>query len=250
MAETEAATNTLKRIPMPVWILVVVGGIGASLYLSNRSKAATTNQPSPPMPVGSRGADPTGVTPNSGTTTPTKPQTNEQWARAAYDYALAMNYPADLVDSAIRGYLAGIELTPNQNAIIKTVMQGIGAPPQVLPPTSAPPTSAPQTGGEAPGQPIPVPLAPPIDNIPNAPPPPPPPTPPFPQGTVWSVDPGDTLWHISSVSYASGNNGPGDWALIQSGVTAIYNANSDQITNPNLIYPGQQLYIPILGRDF
>jgi LysM repeat protein len=44
---------------------------------------------------------------------------------------------------------------------------------------------------------------------------------------------GDTLWGIAKKYYGNGNQYP-----------KIYEANKDQIKNPNLIYPGQKLVIP------
>ena len=48
------------------------------------------------------------------------------------------------------------------------------------------------------------------------------------------VQPGDTLWAIAKKYYGDGNQYP-----------KIYNANKDKIKNPNLIYPGQKLVIPL-----
>jgi LysM repeat protein len=45
---------------------------------------------------------------------------------------------------------------------------------------------------------------------------------------------GDTLWAIAKKFYGSGNQYP-----------KIFNANKDKIKNPNLIYPGQVLTIPV-----
>lgn len=44
---------------------------------------------------------------------------------------------------------------------------------------------------------------------------------------------GDTLWAISAKYYGAGAQ-----------YTKIYRANTDKISNPNLIYPGQVLTIP------
>ena len=43
----------------------------------------------------------------------------------------------------------------------------------------------------------------------------------------------DTLWAISAKYYGAGAQ-----------YTKIYGANTDKISNPNLIYPGQVLTIP------
>ena len=44
---------------------------------------------------------------------------------------------------------------------------------------------------------------------------------------------GDTLWALAAKYYGSGAQ-----------YTKIYNANTDKISNPNLIYVGQVLTIP------
>lgn len=73
----------------------------------------------------------------------------------------------------------------------------------------------------------------------NSNPPPPattdsqPPPPPAPSVRYYTVVKGDTLWGISRRYYGNGIY----WQK-------IYNANRDQISNPNLIYPGQRFVIP------
>ena len=47
------------------------------------------------------------------------------------------------------------------------------------------------------------------------------------------IQPGNNLWRISRVLYGSGNK-----------LTMLYEANKDQIRNPNLIYPGQVFKTP------
>jgi nucleoid-associated protein YgaU len=51
------------------------------------------------------------------------------------------------------------------------------------------------------------------------------------------VSRGDSLWHISHVTYGDGTR----YAL-------VYRANRDQIRNPNRIYPGQILVLPMKAR--
>lgn len=60
-----------------------------------------------------------------------------------------------------------------------------------------------------------------------------PPPPPAPSVRHYTVVKGDNLWNISKKFYGQG-------AFWQ----RIYNANRDQISNPNLIYPGQVFVIP------
>lgn len=59
-------------------------------------------------------------------------------------------------------------------------------------------------------------------------------TSPEPQQTqTYTVKSGDCLWKIAKQFYGNGAD-----------YTKIFNANSDQISNPNLIYPGQTFVIP------
>ena len=54
-----------------------------------------------------------------------------------------------------------------------------------------------------------------------------------PSGQNYTVKRGDCLWNISKRFYGNGAK-----------YTTIYNANRSKIRNPNLIYPGQVLWIP------
>ena len=53
------------------------------------------------------------------------------------------------------------------------------------------------------------------------------------QPQTYTVQKGDCLWKIAKQFYGNGSEYP-----------KIFNANNDQISNPNLIYPGQVLTIP------
>lgn len=61
-------------------------------------------------------------------------------------------------------------------------------------------------------------------------------TSPAPKSTAksYTVVKGDCLWNIAKKFYGKGSQ-----------YTKIYNANKDKIKNPNLIYPGQVLTIPV-----
>lgn len=53
------------------------------------------------------------------------------------------------------------------------------------------------------------------------------------KGQSYTVKTGDCLWNIARQVYGSGAD-----------YKKIYEANRDKISNPNLIYPGQQLILP------
>jgi len=54
-----------------------------------------------------------------------------------------------------------------------------------------------------------------------------------PAAKTYTVKKGDSLWAIASKYYGKGAE-----------YSKIFNANTDQISNPNLIYPGQVLVLP------
>ena len=54
-----------------------------------------------------------------------------------------------------------------------------------------------------------------------------------PTAKTYTVKAGDCLWAIAAKYYGNGAD-----------YTKIYNANTDKISNPNLIYPGQVLTLP------
>lgn len=54
-----------------------------------------------------------------------------------------------------------------------------------------------------------------------------------PAAKTYTVKKGDSLWAIAAKYYGKGSE-----------YTKIYNANTDKISNPNLIYPGQVLTLP------
>ena len=56
------------------------------------------------------------------------------------------------------------------------------------------------------------------------------------EGTVVFVQPGNSLWRLARRSYGQGLR-----------YTEIYQANKDQIRNPDLIYPGQVFVLPQLN---
>ena len=103
-------------------------------------------------------------------------------------------------------------------------IQGAVSVPEVEPPEPAEPKEPPNH------PPPPLPKPQPGPN-PHPAPPPPPKQRTF-TVTKWPA-PGSSLWSIAGIVYGN----PSKWP-------AIYNANRNKISNPNLIYPGQVLVIP------
>lgn len=58
------------------------------------------------------------------------------------------------------------------------------------------------------------------------------------QTTVYEVKSGDTLWNIAETFYGHGNGAK---------YTQIFEANKDQLKDPDSIQPGQKLKIPAAG---
>lgn len=166
----------------------------------------------------------------TGSPTPATQQTNAEWGRtAATGLTLAGKYSASDISNAINNYLNGLPLSTLQQQIVNDTLVNYGQPPQGVIPlvtSSAPPTPA-----------VSIPAVPPAPvTIPTAPPAAPTPAPtPAPYVHLYTVQKGDTLWNIAQRTY-----GHPDWQT-------IYNANRDKIVNPNLIYPGQVLTLPLTG---
>ncbi|MFD1337054.1 LysM peptidoglycan-binding domain-containing protein [Oceanobacillus iheyensis] len=64
-----------------------------------------------------------------------------------------------------------------------------------------------------------------------------------PKEASYTVQPGDNLWNISKENY----HGEQTDMQIMREVQAIYQANSDKIQNPNLIYPNQTIKLPTMS---
>lgn len=148
--------------------------------------------------------------------------TNAQWARNVSNTLIAEGLDPTAVSNAIAKYFNGTALSPQETSIINQALQKFGVPPEgVLPVKNTPATPAP-TPKPAP-KPAPKPVAKPAAK----------PAPPKPKSVVYTVRPGDNLSTIAQRYY-----GRQDWAR-------IYNANRGSIANPNLIFPGQRLTIPL-----
>ncbi|HEY9721965.1 MAG TPA: LysM peptidoglycan-binding domain-containing protein, partial [Oscillatoriaceae cyanobacterium] len=101
---------------------------------------------------------------------------------------------------------------------------------------AAPPAPAPKPAASQASKPAPKPAAPPAPKAAPAPAPKAPPAPapkPAPAAPTYTVQSGDTLSGIAQRALGAA----GRW-------TDIFNLNRDQISNPNVIHPGQVLKLP------
>jgi hypothetical protein len=136
-------------LPLGAWVVVVGGALGLAWY-TRRSGGGVEPQVTedvsgtPGVGVGA----PADWTPITGTPAPvtTAPTTNEAWAVKAIQWGIAMNYPSNMVDSAVRKYLAGLKLSVQEYTFIGLALVANGPPPQPLPPgeeTDPPPSTDP-----------------------------------------------------------------------------------------------------------
>lgn len=211
-------------LPMGVWIILVIGGLGMAFYFARNQEAGT--EPNEPVvdPEGQPGVGGN----DSATFQPSVPgplqfEDNDEWGNAAISWAIARGYNASQADDAVRRYLAGESLSEQARVIIDAVLKALGPPP--IPPP------LPET---------PVPPPPPPVQPPPTQPPPPPTTPKSINVTVCKWNPKSTaddkcstLWGMAAYYYGNG-------ALWK----RIYEANKSKIKDPNVIFPGQVFVVP------
>lgn len=257
-------TRKIGPLPAYAYALIVIAGAWGWYWWKNRGGAAEES--------GVVYADPNaaGFTSAEAVTTAdtlpqaiTAPPTNATWARNAANAMVATGaYDAAAVNTALSNYLNGVALTAQQKAIVNAALVLYGTPPEgVIPVADAEPTALetiagfyrellgrdPEYGaaqgwlntgqtltqiragiagspeyaqlhGQSPANPQPAPVAV-AAATPTA-------------GHTYTVVRGDNLSAIAQRFY-----GRQDWQK-------IYNANRNQIANPNLIYAGQVLNIP------
>lgn len=219
-------------VPNGVLAVVVLAGLGYAWYRKRQNATANTATTSGTASDGSTlNGPPSEFLPAQLPTennTPTNQgfQSNADWTVAALKWSInnanKTNPPMNPLSAgtALGDYLAGNAVTQGEQDIINAVIVGIGPPP--FPPQ-----------GNVLITPPPPPVAPPPTPTPTPPPAPAPVTPPGPHmapGTWYTVKRGDNLTNIGKFFGRT-------WQQ-------IYNANRDKIKNPNLIYPGQVLWIP------
>lgn len=170
MAEEEAAAHaaghgldklTRKLGPFPVWVWGV--GLAVLIYLYRKRLGTGTGQQTDPagnsgvidpatgyvygspedqagLAARSGGGGGTADTSTqSGSTTAGQYPDNASWGRAAVNYLVGLGEDPSAANEAIQQYLGSQTLTPQQQAMVNLVVQGIGAPPQLPGPTGTPP---------------------------------------------------------------------------------------------------------------
>lgn len=240
---TDGPVATATKLPPKVWLIVGVGTVGFFFYSKSHTAARASADAATADPTlngsadggvsvgGGVGTGPGGWV--SGTTplpneqnAPTTPATNEEWAYKAEQDLIARGYSPTLVDSALRDYITGQQLSTAEWAVISIALSMEGPPPEQIggnlgtPPSRVPPTTAPPppTQASPPRKVVPAP----VTHRPTTRPP-----------RYYTVQRGDTLWGIARHFYKNGALWP-----------KIYNANRKTIKNPNKIQVGWRLVIP------
>lgn len=72
---------------------------------------------------------------------------------------------------------------------------------------------------------------------------------PFFEETIIEVQPGDTLWDLSTDRLASVNGTPPDAADVVAHVAEVVELNPDVVEDPDLIYPGEVFVMPSIGTE-
>lgn len=214
------------------WALIIGGGAAAGFilrrYFAAKAPAAAVADPlAAPFTYTPAGGNAGATSGSDGTDLPAViPATNLDWSRKAIAILIGLGVDPAIADSAIRKYLNGDQLNAAETAAVKLALatKEIGVPPEyVPPPLYYTATVDPQTTTTTVRNPDPPPVVTPTVVTPPA----------AAQHLYYTVNPGDSLWHIAELWYHDGSQWP-----------RIYEANRDQISNPNLIYPGQVLIIP------
>lgn len=155
----EALAKPVGPLPLGVWLLAVGGGLAVAVFVRRGAQndaaeaEAELAEDDPSMPSFRAGtgngvdstwpgagnlytqpSNPTSTAPGATDGTEPKPTTNEAWHALAIRRLLAKGYSPLLVDSALRDYLAGEQLSRAEQAVIAEALVIVGAPPVAPPP--------------------------------------------------------------------------------------------------------------------
>lgn len=229
-------------MPMGAWIAVVGGGLGIAWWARRNQSGTTTVQDTSGTPGVGEGPGWVAVPPPStapGGNGPVVYNTNEDWGRAAITWLSGRGFDAGMASSAITKALQGgigsdgSSITITEWSLWTMAIAALGPPP--IPVNVSPPSGLP-------GPVVPVPPPPSTPPQPT-PPAPPPAANPAPVGKWYTVVKGDNLWNLSRRFSGSGTNWPWIWFANMIS-TKRPDGSMGQIVSPNLIYPGERLWIP------
>jgi len=247
-------------LPLGVWIAVLAGGVLLGVYMKNRNAAKNQAQTDQNIAAQQQGLPGVGTGPgdvsgsggggggDSGSVAPTtKPKTNEEWEVMVANGMIAMGYDPQLVDLALRHYLAAQDLTGAEKAVITIALARYGVPPMPLPPPPAPTGG----GGTNNPQPTPTPTPTPTPKPVPTPTPKPPPAPAPPPRKAWddsltyTVSSGESLGSIAA-KYGLTWQQLWDYQFMP-GIRSADAVMKLRARGPNLTYAGSTFEIPPKG---
>lgn len=144
-------------LPLGAWIGVVAGGLGIAWYINrNAGKGSASPPAEEALTVGAEPGVGTGGgqfiydPPQTGPSTPTGYETNDQWARAAILYLLSEGKNPNTATLAVSRYIAEQALNAEESALIGLAITKLGPPPFLPvnppdPPVVNPPVTPPVT---------------------------------------------------------------------------------------------------------
>jgi hypothetical protein len=124
-------------LPLGAWIAVVAGGLGIAWYMNRNQKEPTTTLADSDVGTGG-GQQLTYDAPTTIATESKVIETNDEWARAAFNWLRSEGKDPIASDSMVRKVLAGETLTQQETGLYALVIVAIGPPPIPLPPIPAP----------------------------------------------------------------------------------------------------------------
>lgn len=148
MAGPDMGALSKKAGPLPigVWVLIVVGGLGVSYYI-NKDQGTSSPAAIPNVGTGYGGGGTVGAgsvggggfvtNPSTGSSAGAAPtvQTNELWLANAQSSVVSQGrYSSLQVNSALRKFIAGTALTQIDQEIVNAALTAVGNPPSLLTP--------------------------------------------------------------------------------------------------------------------